>query len=139
MARILGIDFGTKRTGIAATDPLKIIVSPVTTLKTSHVIDFLRNYMKDEEVELIVCGRPGHEYKETLSALEKFIEQLKSSFPDISILFQDEHLSSKRASELIRRAGVPKMKRRDKSLIDNVSAVLILQEYLGHLNDVHLP
>jgi putative Holliday junction resolvase len=134
MARILGIDFGTKRTGIAATDPLKIIVSPVITLPTEEVLDFLVNYMKTEIVEGIVCGHPGEENKETLSALEQFVHRIKTTFPDIPVFFQDEHLTSRKASDLIVRSGLRKKKRRDKSLIDKVSAVLILQEYLGHLN-----
>ncbi len=137
MARILGIDFGTRRTGIAATDPLKIIVSPVTTLKTEDVIDFLISYMKSEKVESIVCGLPGEENTDTRRSLERFVDQLKIHFPELPIMFQNEHMTSRRASELILKSGLKKMKRRDKSLIDKVSAVLILQEYLGHLNDVN--
>lgn len=137
MARILGIDFGTRRTGIAVTDPLKIIVSPLTTLKTEEVIDFLKGYMEAEKVESLVCGLPGSENTDTRRALEKFVEQLKVNFPHLPIAFQDEDLTSRKASEVILRSGLKKMKRRDKALVDKISAVLILQEYLGHLNDVH--
>lgn len=137
MARILGIDFGTKRTGIAATDPLKIIVSPVASVNTPEVIDFLKDYMKTEPVEALVCGLPGSENTDTLKSLEEFVVALRTHFPLLPIHFQDEHLTSRDASSIIFKSGVRKMKRRDKGLVDRVSAVLILQEYLGHLNDVH--
>lgn len=137
MGRVLGIDFGTKRTGLAVTDPLKIIVRPLATVDTDNVLGFLKEYTQSEAVEYFVCGHPGSGHKETLDSLLAFVEQLKSCFPDIPIVFQDEQLSSSRASALISRSGLPRMKRRNKALIDQVSAVLILQEYLGHLNDVH--
>jgi putative Holliday junction resolvase len=137
MARILGIDYGTKRTGLAVTDPLKIIVSPLASVSTPEVPDFLKNYMMSEPVEALVCGLPGSENTETLQSLKAFIAELKVHFPLLPIHFQDEHRTSREASALIFKSGVKKMKRRDKGLIDRVSAVLILQEYLGHLNDVH--
>jgi len=137
MARILGIDFGTKRTGIAATDPLKIIVSPVATVSTSEVIDFLKVYLKTEPVEALVCGLPGNENTDTLQSLEEFVAQLRIHFPHLPIHFQEEHRTSREAASLIYKSGLRKMKRRDKGLVDRVSAVLILQEFLGHLNDVH--
>lgn len=137
MARILGIDFGTKRTGIAVTDPLQIIVNPLTVLSTEDVIAFLQSYCIEEDVCKIVYGMPGEEYTDVRKALDTFLATLKSAFPDIEIDFQDEHLTSHKAAGIIRESGLRKMQRRDKGLVDKVSAVLILQEYLGHLNDVH--
>ncbi len=138
MARILGIDFGTKRVGIAVTDPLQLIVNPLVVKAPEQVIPFLREYLASEDIELIVCGEPGIEYASTRVALDRFVVLLKEAFPGIPVVFQDEHLTSHKASGIILRSGVPKMKRRDKALVDSVSAVLILQEYLGHLGDVHL-
>ena len=137
MARILGIDFGTKRIGIAVTDPLKIIVSPLATIRADAAIDFLNAYMMAEDVEAIVCGFPGVENKDLHAALEMFVERLKSKFAGIPIFFQDEDFTSQKASKVILESGLRKKDRRDKSLVDKISAVLILQGYLGHLNDMH--
>jgi putative Holliday junction resolvase len=136
MPRIIGIDFGTKRIGLAVTDPLQIIVSPLATVETEIALDFLKKYIQSEKVELFVCGYPGPEHAETIQAIESFVQQLKEHFPLIPVAFQDEQLSSVRAAAIIRSVETRKMKRRDKTLVDKVSAVLILQEYLGHLKDI---
>lgn len=139
MSRILGIDYGSKRTGIAVTDPLQIIVSPLSVVPTAEAISFIRDYITQEDVSLIVCGDPGQEYAAMHQAVRQFVKKLGRELPDIPIVFQDEKMTSQKASEIIVRSGVKKMQRRDKSRIDQVSAVLILQEYLGHLKDVHFP
>jgi putative holliday junction resolvase len=134
MGRILGLDFGTKRTGIAGTDPLQIVVSPLGTFPTPDVIGFLKEYTMQTKVDRLVCGHPGTEDSKTLHALDGFIKKLKAEIPALEVVFQDEQYTSQRASAIILRSGVPKMKRRNRALIDQVAAVLILQEYLGHLN-----
>ena len=139
MSRILGIDFGTKRTGIAATDPLRITVNPLIAMPTEDVMDFLAGYLGREDVGEIVCGYPGDENKQTVQALNSFVQKIKEAFPGIPVKFQAEHFTSKRAAEVIFRSGMPKKKRREKALVDKVSAVLILQDYLRHLNELKAP
>lgn len=136
MGRVIGLDFGTKRTGIAVTDPLQIVVNPLNTLPTPEVLAFLKEYIAREPVDLIVCGHPGTEDKDTQEALNQFVKALKDACADTPFVFQDETLSSRRASRVIYQAGVKKMRRRDKGLVDQVSAMLILQEYLGHSHDM---
>jgi putative Holliday junction resolvase len=137
MARILGIDYGTKRVGVAVTDPMQIIVQPLETVPTSQAVHFLKEYTRQEKVELLVCGKPDARYSDTLAALDAFILELQTALPELRIVFQDEDLTSQRASGIILHSGAKRMQRRDKSLVDQVSAVLILQEYLGHLNDMY--
>ena len=139
MARILGIDFGTKRMGFAVTDPGQIIVNPLEVVPADQAIGFLEDYLAREQVERFVCGRPGSQYQQTLEALDVFVQKLKAKFPHIPIAYQDEQMTSQHATGIILRSGARKMQRRDKGLVDQVSAVLILQEYLGHLKDVYLP
>lgn len=135
MARIIGIDYGTKRIGIAATDPLQIIVNGVTTVPTSEIFEFLEKYINEEEVEGIVVGEPMHDdgNPTRISHLVVgFVRKLKKLYPEIKVDTQDERNTSKEAKEIILLSGIKKKKRRDKSLVDEVSAVLILQDYLGH-------
>ncbi len=135
MARILGIDYGTKRTGIAATDPLQIIVSAVDTVSTQELWAFLETYLAEEEVEKIVIGEPltldGEPAKIT-PLIVGFTRKLKKQYPDIEVVSHDERFSSVAAKKVILQSGIKKKKRRDKTLVDKVSAVLILQDYLGH-------
>lgn len=136
MTRILGIDYGKKRCGLATTDPLQIIVTAVATIATEDIVDYLSNYCKREDVELIVIGRPQHkDGTDTylVPEIEKFIKIFQKSFPTIPFEFADESFTSIEAKEIILMSGVKKSKRRDKSLVDRVSAVLILQRYLGHI------
>jgi len=135
VARILGIDYGTKRVGISATDPLQIIVNGLTTVPTLEIFDFLQDYIKEEEVECIVVGEPMHKDgspAQIAHLVVGFIRKLKKLFPDIKIDTQDERYTSQDAKEIILLSGIKKKKRRDKGLVDEVSAVLILQDYLGH-------
>lgn len=137
MARILGIDYGTKRTGISATDPLQIIVSAVGTVPTNDLWDFLEKYLSEEEVEKIVIGEPltleGKPAKIT-PLIVGLTRKLKKHYPNIELDTHDERYSSVAAKQVILQSGIRKKKRRDKSLVDKVSAVLILQDYLGHHN-----
>ncbi|MBU0489916.1 MAG: Holliday junction resolvase RuvX [Bacteroidetes bacterium] len=133
MGRILAVDYGRKRTGIAVTDPLQMIAGPVGTYSSAKVIDELRKYMSCEEVERIVVGEP-RQMDNTASEAEKyiapFVKQLQKAFPGMSIIRYDERFTSKMASKAILDAGMKKSVRQDKALVDTVSAVIILQSYL---------
>lgn len=137
MARILGIDYGGKRTGIAATDELQIIVSAVETVETQLLQRFLKQYFSVEDVEEVVIGKPVHK-DGTPTYLWKEIEEFAKKLPklnpkrEMKITFADEFGTSVHAKQIIFDT-VKKQKRRDKSLVDKVSAVLILQQYLGHI------
>lgn len=135
MARILGIDYGTKRTGIAATDPLQIIVNAVDTVATNELWAFLQDYLEREEVEKIVIGEPltldGKPAKIT-PLIVGFKRKIAKAYPHLEIASHDERFSSVAAKQIILQSGIKKKKRRDKSLVDKISAVLILQDYLGH-------
>lgn len=135
MARILGIDYGTKRTGIAATDPLQIIVSPVDTVPTNELWEYLQAYLLREAVEKIVIGEPltldGTPAKIT-PLIVGFKRKIAKAYPHIELVSHDERFSSVAAKQVILQSGAKKKKRRDKSLVDKISAVLILQDYLGH-------
>ncbi len=133
MSRILGIDYGMKRTGIAVTDPLQIIASGLTTVDTKEIMVFLTKYLKDEVVEMIVVGESlHHDGNPTYlqAHINKFIEGVKKLFPTIEIVLQDERNSSIEAKKVILQSGIKKMKRQDKSLVDKISAAIILQDYM---------
>lgn len=134
MGRIVALDYGSKRTGIAVTDPLKIIASPLETVATHELIDYLSNYLSTEEVDLLVIGKPtlkdGSDGKiEPL--IVGFIRKIKQLFPYLQIERYDERFSSKRAEEVIRKTVKKKKDRQDKGLIDQVSACIILQDFMG--------
>jgi len=137
MARILGIDYGLRRTGISATDPEQIIVTGLDTQETLGVLEFILNYARREKVERIVIGYPFIEGawgdKRFKEKLDKFIADIKSSLPDIPVDLHDERNTSVHAREIMSRSGLKKKQREDKGLLDRTSAILILQEYLGHL------
>ncbi len=133
MARILAIDYGQKRTGIAITDELQIIASGLTTVATSGLIDFLKNYTKEEKVELFVLGEPkqmNNESSESEVLIQPFIEILKNEIPNIPIERVDERFTSKIAFQTMIDSGLGKKKRQDKGLVDEISATIILQSYL---------
>ena len=136
MARILGIDYGKKRTGIAVTDPLQIIVSGLDTVETKQLIPYLKAYIQSEEVEKIVFGLPTHadgNYTYLKEDIDKTTAEVQKLFPHLSVQFQDEYLTSVEAKRAIFQSGAKKKKRRDKQLVDKVSAILILQRFLGHI------
>ncbi|GGZ72005.1 Holliday junction resolvase RuvX [Algibacter mikhailovii] len=133
MARILAIDFGTKRTGLAVTDELQIIASGLTTVDTKELLPFLRNYLKNENVELFLVGEPkqmNNTASESEAHIQPFISKLTKVFPHIPVQRVDERFTSKMAFQTMIDSGLKKKKRRDKALIDEISATLILQSYL---------
>jgi len=136
VARILSIDYGTKRIGLAATDTLQISVHGLDTVPTAEVFDYLQNYMEGEEVEKIVVGEPMHadgNPSQIAHLVVGFVRKLRKQFPNIEVVLHDERYTSEEAKRIIQQSGLRKKKRRDKGLVDKISAVLILQDYLGHL------
>ncbi|WP_303319045.1 Holliday junction resolvase RuvX [Flavivirga abyssicola] len=133
MARILAIDYGTKRTGIAVTDELQIIASGLTTVNTKELLKFLKDYTINEQVELFLVGEPK-QMNNTASESEihilPFIDNLKKEFPNIPIERVDERFTSKMAFQTMIDSGLKKNQRKNKALIDEISATLILQSYL---------
>ncbi len=133
MGRVLAIDYGEKRTGIAITDPLQIVASGLTTVNTNSLIDFLKNYCSKENVDLFVVGLPkqmNNRPSLSESLIKPFIIKLKSSFPKISIVRIDERFTSKIALRTMIDSGLKKKQRKNKLLVDQISATLILQSYL---------
>ena len=136
MSRVLGIDYGIRRCGVAATDELQIAAHGVATVEKSALLQFLKEYLSSNDVEKIVIGHPEFESNRTtplVQSLEDFTGKLREAFPDLDVVYHDESFTSVRASRIIYQSGVRKKKRREKGLVDKVSAVLILQEYLGHI------
>ncbi len=136
MPRILAIDYGAKRTGLAVTDPLKIIASSLRTEPTETLLPFLKDYLSREEVETIVVGQPFRldgRPSDIEQEILKFIDKLKKQHPAIPIERIDETYTSKIASQTLIASGVKKKKRRDKGLLDSISATLILQDYLERI------
>ena len=133
MGRILALDYGSKRTGVAVTDPLKIIANPLTTVSSGELLAFLEAYCKKEEVETFVVGMPKDLFdREThgTAGAKKIILTLQKVFPAIPVVEIDERFTSKIAFEAMLSAGAKKSDRRNKSTIDKLSATLILQSYL---------
>ena len=133
MGRILAIDYGKIRTGIAVTDELQIIASGLTTVPTIDLINFLQEYMQKEKVDLFVVGLPkqmNNEFSESEQLIKPFLNKLASIFPTIDIERVDERFTSKMAFQTMIDSGLSKKKRRDKALVDEISATLILQSYL---------
>jgi putative Holliday junction resolvase len=133
MARILALDYGKKRTGIAVTDPLQIISSGLTTVDTQQLFDFLKAYISKEEVEKIIIGLPyqldGSPTDATASVLH-CIRRLKNSFPTIAIVSVDEQFSSKMATRAMIDMGMKKKDRQKKGMVDEIAATLLLQEFM---------
>jgi len=136
MARIMALDYGKKRTGIAVTDPLQMIASPLTTVDTSTLFDFLKDYLSKETVEKMLIGLPlnldGSDTDAT-AAVRHNVRRLKNSFPNITIETVDEQFSSKQASRAMVEMGMKKKDRQEKGNIDKMAAALMLQEYLDRL------
>ena len=133
MARILAIDYGKKRTGLAVTDELQIIASALETVQTEKLINFLHEYFKKENVESIVLGMPLHlDQSETdaTSLVLKFKDQLSKLYPEKEIFTVDERFTSRMAVDTMVRGGMKKKDRRNKSNIDKISAVIILQSFM---------
>lgn len=133
MGRILALDFGKKRTGIAVTDTLQIIASGLTTVETQRLLSFLRAYMDREEVVLILIGKPrqmDNSDSEIEPLIISFIEKLRESFPKIPVQRVDERFTSKMAFQTMIDSGLKRKQRRNKGLVDEISATIILQSYL---------
>jgi len=133
MARILAIDYGKKRTGIAVTDELQLIASGLTTIDTKTIISFLSAYFEEENVELLLVGEPkqmDNTPSESEALIQPFIEILKNKFPDMEIKRVDERFTSKMAFQTMIDSGLKKKQRQNKALIDEISATIILQSYL---------
>jgi putative Holliday junction resolvase len=136
VSRVVGIDYGMKRCGIAATDVLNIAVHGVGTVEKSELLSFLEGYMTDNDVEKIVIGHPELEsgrITPVVQSLQDFVSKLRLKFKTLDVVFHDESFSSANAAQIIFESGAKKKKRREKGLVDKISAVLILQDYLGHL------
>ncbi len=134
MARILSIDYGLKRTGIAVTDPLQIIAQGLTTIESQQLINFLKDYISREPVELFIIGEPRNWDDSATHAtplVEEAIRRLKKNFPQIPIQTVDERFTSKMASRAMIDMGLKKKQRRDKALVDEIAATIMLQEYLA--------
>ncbi|MEL4308716.1 Holliday junction resolvase RuvX [Joostella sp. CR20] len=133
MGRILAIDFGEKRTGIAVTDELQMIASGLTTVATPELLSFLKKYTSEENVDLIVVGQPkrlNNEFSDVETVILTYIDKIKAELPEITIERIDERFTSKIAFQSMIDSGVKKKQRRNKALLDEVSATVILQSYL---------
>src|SRR5690606_15615161 len=133
MSRIIAIDYGKKRTGLAVTDPLRIIASGLQTVESEKIFVFLKEYFSKEKVEIALIGEPlqmDGTPSESTEIIEKFVERFKTEFPEIKIERVDERFTSKMASRTLIDSGLKKKKRQDKSLLDEVSATIMLQDYL---------
>lgn len=133
MGRIVAIDFGQKRVGIAVTDNLQLIANGLTTVETSKIFDFLRNYVAKETVDAFVVGLPkqmNNEESESMKYIKPFVAGLKNTFPSIEVHLFDERFTSKIAQQTMLASGLGKKDRQNKALIDQISATIILQSYM---------
>lgn len=134
MGRLLAIDYGTKRTGIAVTDTLGIIAQPLDTVDTKQLERFLSDYFQREQVDVIVVGHPRQmngQPSETMRYIEPLMGRLRHAYPEKKVVAYDERFTSVLAQRTILQSGIGKMARRDKSLVDKVSAAIILQDYMA--------
>lgn len=134
MGRVVALDYGKKRTGIAVTDQLQLIASGLTTVATSNLIDFLKGYVQEEKVAQFVVGEPrqmDNTPSESEALIAPFLVRLKKDFPNIPIARHDERFTSKLAVRSMVEGGMKKKQRRNKALIDEISATIILQDYLN--------
>jgi putative Holliday junction resolvase len=133
MTRILSIDFGARRTGLAVTDPLQIIATALDTVETASLIRFLKNYFQKEDVSEVVIGMPkklNNQDSENAAAVRKFIDEFKKNFPEKQIIEVDERFTSSLALDAMISGGMKKKDRQVKGNVDKISATLILQSYL---------
>jgi putative holliday junction resolvase len=133
MGRILAIDYGRKRTGIAVTDPLQMIATALETVPSHTIIDYLKAYFSKEKVDEVVVGYPkqmNNLPSESVIYVDAFVKQFRKNFPDMLLNLADERFTSKMAFQTMIDGGLKKQQRQDKSLIDKISATIILQSYL---------
>ncbi|MDI3526038.1 MAG: putative pre6S rRNA nuclease [Tenuifilum sp.] len=137
MGRIVALDIGRKRTGVALTDPLKIIASPLDTIPTHTVVPFLEKLLKENEIELIVVGYPlqmNNTPSEAVNYIKPVVKQIKKKFPNLPLEYADERFTSKLAMQAMIDGGMKKKDRQVKANVDKISASIILQSYLEGLN-----
>lgn len=135
MARLLAIDYGKKRCGIAVTDPLQIVANGLTTVETGKLVDFIVDYTRNESVELIVVGYPTTvrgEESDSMRYIRPGIGRLKKAVPAIPVVFSDERFTSVLAHRAMIDGGMKKMARRNLEIVDEISAAIILNDYLQH-------
>ena len=135
MNRIIGIDYGLKRTGIAVTDPLGIFASPVETVPSAKIIDYLKNYTQNNKVSRFVVGYPMNlngRPAECAQYVDVFLKHLKKQFPDIPVTLEDERFTSQLAMKAMIAGGMKKSDRREKENVDKISAAIILQSYMDN-------
>ena len=133
MARLLAIDYGRKRTGIAVTDTLQIIANGLTTVPSHTIINFLKDYISKEPVELIIVGLPrqmNYEEAESMQYIKPFVKKLRKEIPDIPVEYFDERFTSRMAQQTMIDGGLKKKQRQNKALVDEISATIILQGYM---------
>ena len=137
MGRIIAIDYGRKRTGIAVTDPLQIIANGLTTVQTAQLMTFLTDYIGKESVERVVIGLPkqmNNAYSENMANITPFVNRFKKLFPAIPIEYVDERFTSVLAHRAMVDSGLKKKDRQNKALVDEISATIILQSYMEQMN-----
>ncbi len=135
MPRILAIDYGQKRTGIAVTDEMQIIASGLTTIASATAIAFLKDYFSKEKVELVLIGEPkqmNNQPSESTPIIEAFVSLFKKTFPTMPVKRSDERFTSKMAFQTMIDSGLKKKQRQNKALIDEISATIMLQDYLNY-------
>ena len=133
MGRILAIDYGKRRTGIAVTDPLQLIAGGLTTVETKTLYDFLADYMAKEDVERIIVGlpkQPNGEPSENMKRVEPFVNRLRKLYPALPIEMYDERFTSVLAHQAMLDSGIGQKARRDKALVDKIAATIILEDYM---------
>lgn len=138
MGRIMAIDYGVKRTGLAVTDPERIIATGLTTVATPTLLQYIKDYCAHEEVDIFVVGlakRMDNSLSESMAYIEPFVCQLHEAFPEKEIARVDERFTSKMAFQTMIDSGLRKKQRRDKALVDEISATLILQTYMNTINN----
>ncbi len=133
MARILSIDYGKKRTGLAVTDPLQIIAGGLATVATSELFDYLKAYIAREQVEMIVIGeprQPNGEPSENLARVQQFVNRWRKAVPEVPIQYYDERFTSVLAHQAMLDGGLKKKARQNKGLVDEISATIILEDFM---------
>ena len=141
MARIMSIDYGQKRTGIAVSDPLQMIANGLTTVDTAQLLDFIADYLSKEQVERIVVGYPKQtngEDSENMKRITPFVNRLRKLYPTITVELYDERFTSVLAHRAIIESGIGRKARQDKALVDKISATIILQDYMETLSPLSL-
>ena len=137
MGRIIAIDYGRKRVGLAVTDPLRIIATGLETVPAAQTINYLQEYLSKNSVDTFLVGYPkqmNNEFSEAIQYIDPFIAKLKKEFPNVPVVLADERFTSKMAMRTMIEGGMKKTDRRDKAMVDKISAVIMLQSYLEYNN-----